>query len=174
MKLFNHLWNGFRWFAPIHRWTTAATLMFFAGTLLWVVALGFGLTNIARAPGEVVILMYQAAQDGQSREVRKYLSDDAKEHFDRLSPDAESALLNQLSRDSSTKLLTALGVRNYGRNAVTGLIQEMTSGQSDLRIEILVRQGRFWRVEWPIGVASWVESVKRFDPDYQPISSHWE
>jgi hypothetical protein len=165
------LWNGIRWFAPIHRWTAAITLAFIGGTLLWIMALGLGLTHVARAPGEVAVAMYQAAQDGQPSEVRKYLSDDAKEQFDLLRSDETTALLDLLSRESTTTVLSSLGVRNYGRSAVTGLIQEMSDGLSELRVEVLVREGRFWRVEWPIGDADWFESVRRFDPYYEFVNT---
>lgn len=167
MNLFLLLWNGIRWFVPIHRWTTAITLVLFAGTLFWVIGLGLGLTHTARAPGEVAVAMYQAAQDGNHNEVRKYLSANAKEQFDLLTPSEVSGLLNLLSRDSTTTVLSSLGVRNFGRSAVTGFIQEMSDGLSELRVEVLVREGRFWRVEWPIGVADWFESVRRFDPYYE-------
>ncbi len=167
MTLLKRIWNGVRWFAPIQRWTTAVTIAFFGGTLLWFVALGLGLTNVALAPGEVVVAMYQAAQDGQPEEVRNYLSTDAKKQFDLLTAEEEAALMDMLSRGSTTISLQALGVRNYGKNAVTGLIQDMSNGQSDLRIEVLKREGRYWRVEWPVGVADWFESVRRFDPYFE-------
>jgi len=129
--------------------------------------LGLGLTNVAMAPSEVVVAMYQAAQDNDPAEVRRLLSDDAKEQFDLLSPTAEAELLDMLSNGGTTTVLTSLGVRNYGKHSVTGLIQEMTNGLSDLRVEVLVREGRFWRVEWPLGVADWFESVRRFDPYFE-------
>jgi hypothetical protein len=140
------------------------TVAFIAGTVFWTIAVGLGLTDIAKAPGDVVIAMYQAAQDSNPEEVRKYLTNEGKKQFDLLTSDEESALLSMLSRDSMTVLLSALGVRNYGRSAVTGLMQDMSNSQSDLRVEVLEREGRFWRVEWPIGVADWHDSVRRFDP----------
>jgi hypothetical protein len=161
------LWLGIRWFAPIQRWTTAVTIAFFGGALLWFIALGLGLTNLALAPGEVVVVMYQAAQDGQPEEVRNYLTKDAKKQFDQLTADEEAALMDMLSHGSTTIALQALGLRNYGKNSVTGLIQDMSNGQSDLRVEVLAREGRHWRVEWPIGVADWFEAVRRFDPYYE-------
>jgi hypothetical protein len=162
------LWSGIRWFAPIQRWTSAVTVVFIVGTVFWTVAVGMGLTDVAKAPGDVVVAMYQAAQDGQPEEVRRFLTDGGKKQFDLLAPSEQAALLSTLSRDSTTILLTALGVRNYGKNAVTGLMQDMSDGQSDLRIEVLINEGRFWRVEWPIGVADWYESVRRFDPRAVP------
>lgn len=164
MKPLKQVWRCIRWFAPIQRWTSAVTVAFFAGTVFWTVAVGLGLTGIAKAPGDVVVAMYQAAQDGEPEEVRKYLTSEGKKQFDLLTPDEELALLGVLSRDSTTVLLTALGVRNYGKSAVTGLLQGMSDSQTDLRIEVLEREGRFWRIEWPIGVADWYESVRRFDP----------
>lgn len=171
MTLLRQLWNGIRWFAPIQRWTTAVTIAFFGGTLLWFIALGLGITNVALAPGEVVVAMYQAAQDGQPDEVRNYLTNDAQNQFDLLTADEEAALMGMLSHESTTTTLTALGVRNYGKNSVTGLIQDMSNGQSDLRIEVLKREGRHWRVEWPVGVADWFESVRRFDPYFELFNS---
>jgi hypothetical protein len=161
------VWAGIRWFAPIHRWTGAVTVAFIGVTLLWIMALGLGLTELAKAPGEVVNAMYQAAQDERPDEVRSYLTKDAKKQFDLLTPDEETALMGLLSAGSTTIALNPLGVRNYGKSAVTGLIQDMSDGQSDLRIEVLAREGRHWRVEWPVGVADWFESVRRFDPYYQ-------
>ena len=168
MSLLKKLCSGLRWFAPIHRWTAAVTIALAGGTFFGVVAVGLGLTDVARAPSEVVVAMYQAAQDGQPEVVRKFLSDDARERFDRLPPEDETALINLLSKDSTTVALTSIGVRNYGKNAVTGLIQDMSSGLSDLRVEVLAREGRYWRVEWPVGVAEFSESVQRFDPYYVP------
>jgi hypothetical protein len=164
MKPLKKLWSGIRWFAPIQRWTSAVTAAFITGSVFWTVAVGLGLTDVAKAPGDVVVEMYQAAQDGQPEEVRKYLTNEGKKQFDLLAPDEEAALLSMLSRGSTTILLTPLGVRNYGKSAVTGLMQDMDGSQTDLRIEVLEREGRFWRVEWPIGVADWYESVRRFDP----------
>jgi hypothetical protein len=169
MALLTKLWDGIRWLTPIHRWSAAVAIAMGGGTILWIIALTFGITDVAKAPGEVVEAMYQAAQDGQTLQVRKYLTDDAKIQFDLLTPDDKAALLDMLSNGHTTVELSPLGVRNYGKESVTGLIQDLSNGHSDLRIEILTREGRFWRVQWPIGVADWFEANRQFDPYFTVI-----
>jgi len=162
--------DGIRWLAPVHRWTTAVTVLFFAGLLAWLIAIGLGLTSARQAPGEVVLAAYEAAQERRADDFGELLDRRGRAEFARLSPTEIEALFDRLTFDGTTTTFTFLGLRNYGKSAVAGVLQETTTREAHVRVEVLLQEGRFWRIEWPIGEAEWVESVLRFDPYYIPPS----
>jgi hypothetical protein len=159
--------DGILWLTPIHRWTTVVTIAFVAGAFLWVLLVSTGLTDIAKSPNDVVLEVYRAAQDGRAEEVRNYLAEDAKAAFDNLPAEERNALLARLSQGHTTSQVEVLGVRNYGSHAVVGISQDYGVNGSAVRVEVAKKEGRYWRLEWPLGEAKWEESNRRFDPYYR-------
>lgn len=155
------------WFAPIHRWTTAVTVVFFAGALVSIFAVVFGFTEVAKAPQDVVIETYSAAQQRNVDEVRRFLAEPAKVSFDAMPQEEIDELLSRLTNGFTTSNLEFLGVRNYGSHAVVGIMQDFTHDFTTLRVEVLVRENGRWRIEWPLGEAEWAEANLRFDPYYR-------
>ena len=159
--------DGVRWISAIHRWTTAVAIGLGLLTVGWVIAVLFGVTAISVSPGEVIIAFYDAVQERRFDDATEFLSDAAKAELAMLPPDEFDALMRELTHDFTSSELEFLGVQDFGRNAVAGVLQDMPDGTVDLRVEVLVKEGRHWRIEWPLGVANWTESVERFDPAAQ-------
>jgi hypothetical protein len=160
--------NGIMWLTPIHRWTSAVTIAFLAGTALWAIAVGLGLTTVSLGPSEAMLAAYEAAQERRVDDFGDYLDKTGRVAFAQFSPEETEALFDRLTYDGTTTMFSVLGLRNYGKSAVAGILQETTEPAAYVRVEVLHREGRFWRIEWPIGESKWVESVKRFDPYYIP------
>ena len=171
MTLARKFFAGVTWFVPIHRWTTAVTVLFAAGTLVWIVAIATGLTNVAKSPQDVVIDVYRAAQQRNGDDVRGFLAESARAEYDALTPEQVEALMARLSNGFTTTELEFLGVRNYGSHAVVGVMQDFIDDFSTLRVEILVKESNRWRLEWPLGEIHWAEANQRFDPYYRPAAS---
>jgi hypothetical protein len=167
MRVVRKVIDAILWIRPIHRWTTVFTIAFFGGALLWLIAVAAGLTDVASSPNEVVIRLYEAAQESRADDLRETLSSAAKTEFDRLSPADAQALMDRLSNDHLAGNYESLGIRNYGTHAVVGITMDSPAQYSHLRVEVLVREGGRWRVEWPVGEAQWAEANRRFDPNYR-------
>jgi hypothetical protein len=157
---------GIKWITPIHRWTSVVTIAFFAGTALWAIAVGLGLTTIRQGPSEALMAAYVAAQERNVDDFRDYLDEPGRAAFAQFSPEEVEALFDRLSYDGTTTTFSVLGLRNYGKFAVAGILQETSEPAAHVRVEVLHHEGRFWKMEWPIGESQWVESVERFDPYY--------
>ncbi|MDA1190013.1 MAG: hypothetical protein O2854_10135 [Chloroflexi bacterium] len=164
MKYLERLMNGVRWITPIERWTAGVAVGLGVLTVGWIIAVLFGLTSISLSPGEVVIAFYDAVQERRFDDATEFLSDAAKTELAALSVDEYDTLMRDLTHDFTSSELDFLGVQNFGRNAVAGVLQDMQPDTVELRVEVLVKEGRHWRIEWPLGVANWTESVDRFDP----------
>lgn len=156
--------KGLRWISEIQRWTTAVAIGLGLVTVGWVIALLFGLTAVTLAPGEVIIAFYDAVQERRFDEATEFLSNAAREELAALSTEEYDALMVELTHDFTSTELNFIGVQNFGKYAVAGVLQDLPPHTVDLRVEVLVKEGRHWRIEWPLGVANWFESVERFDP----------
>jgi hypothetical protein len=153
-----------RWISPVQRWTTAVAAGLGLLTTGWVIAVLFGVTTVSVSPGEVIIEFYDAIQERRFEDATEFLSDAARAELAALSPSEFDKLMSELSHDFTSTELDFLGVQNFGRNAVAGVLQDIPGGTLELRVEVLVKEGRHWRIEWPLGVANWMESVERLDP----------
>ena len=164
MRYARRLVDGVRWISAIQRWTTAVALALGVGTVGWVLAVLLGITSVSHAPGQVVILFYEAVQERRFDDATEHLSVDAKAKLAALAPDDYDTLMRELSHDFTSSDLEPLGVQNFGQVAVAGVLQDQPPDRFDLRVEILVKEGRYWRIEWPLGNANWMEAIDRFDP----------
>ena len=156
--------DGIKWLAPIHRWTSVVTIAFFSLTVAYVIAIGLGITTVRQAPGEALVAIYEAAQDRRLDDFQELLDYNGKAEFAKLTPAEAEAVLSELTNDFTTINVSFLGIKNYGHNAVAGVLRELDVGYATTSVEVLVKEGRFWHVEWPLGVARWNPSNKRFDP----------
>lgn len=170
MAYLHRLIDGIKWLAPIHRWTAAVAIAFFAVTAIWAIAVGLGLTEIRKAPSEVIVAAYEAAQEGRVDDFADLLDRRGQDEFALFSPEEINALFSRLTYGGTTTEFSFLGLRNYGKSAVAGLLQETTEPAAYVRVEVLFKEGRFWKIEWPLGESEWVESILRFDPHYIPPS----
>jgi len=167
MTMVRRIIDGVLWVRPIHRWTTVVTIAFFAGALLWMLAVAFGWADIAKSPNDIVLDLYRAAQERRVEDLRAVLSEPAKSELDRMPQEEVDALMARLSNEHTTTVVEFLGVKNYGSHAVVGITQGFSDGLTRLRVEVLAKEGGRWRVEWPVGEAQWAESNLRFDPYYR-------
>ncbi len=164
MMYVGRLVDGVRWISAIHRWTTAVAIGLGLLTVGWIAAVLLGITAVSLSPGEVIIAFYEAVQERRFDEATEFLSDAARVELAALSPEEHDTLMRELTHDFTSTELDFLGVQNFGQHAVAGVLQDVEAGSFDLRVEVLVKEGRHWRIEWPLGVADWFDSVARFDP----------
>jgi hypothetical protein len=155
--------DGLRWISQVQRWTSTVLVGLGLLTVGWVLAVLFGITTISRSPGEVIIAFYDAVQERRFDEATEFLSNAAQAELAALSPEEYDALMRDLTHNFTSTELEFLGVQNFGKVAVSGVLQDQPPHTYDLRVEVLVKEGRHWRIEWPLGVANWLESVQRFD-----------
>jgi hypothetical protein len=158
--------DSLRWLAPVQHWTLAVTALFFVSTVLWIILVLSGATTIAKSPNEVVISFYEAAQAGEYDAAYDFLSDGAQLEVDRLPEGGWVELLDGLTRGRSAVGFQWLGIRNFGDNAVVGGMQDFADEDFELRVELMVRQGSRWRIEWPIATRQWTETVELFEPQF--------
>ena len=164
MMYVGQLLKGLRWISEVQRWTVAVAGGLAILTIGWVIAVFLGITTISQSPGEVVIAFYDAVQERRFDDAMEYLSEAAKTELAALSISEYDELMGELSHNFESTELDYLGVQNFGKTAVTGVLQDVPPDEYDLRVEVLVKEGRYWRIEWPLGVADWFESIEQYDP----------
>lgn len=166
MIVLRKLAAGIAWFAPIQRWTAAVTILFLVIAIGWGVLAVTGISDFNRPPQHTAVAAYQAAQAHDATKLRGLLDKSAQAEFDALSSDQVSALLSRMSHNYTTTSVDYLGVRRYGSYAVVGMTQDFTKDFSTLRVEILVKEGIHWRLEWPLAQLTWTQANLRFDPNF--------
>ena len=156
--------SGLRWVCAVEHWTTLVLVAVIAVLVGQLIGLAFGATSIVKSPRGTFEALYQASQDGDYEAAFELLDRDGQEQARAMGPAAWRELVDRLSRG---RTITEMGIgsqRNYGQNAVIGVIVEYTDGKTLARTEELVREGTHWRVMWPPGTRRFTETVRKYDP----------
>ena len=163
MNVFRFIFDGLRWLSAIQRWTAAVTIVLALATFGWIVLIVFGLSSVARSPSEVVINFYQSAQDGDFSEAKNMLTTDARVIVNGMTENEWAQILGDLTQGHTIDELIYLGQRNYGKQAIVGVLQDSVDGEAKTRVELLLKQGRHWRIEWPPGTRRFQETVDKVE-----------
>ena len=156
--------SGLRWLCAIEHWTAlvlAVVVIALVGQLLGV---AFGVTSIAKSPFGTFEALYQASQDGDYEAAFELLDRDGQTRANAMGPAEWRALVDALSRERTIESMELGSQRNYGDNAVVGVLVHHTDGDIAPRVEELVREGTHWRVMWPPGTRRFTETVRKYDP----------
>ena len=159
--------DGLLWLRPIPNWTLAVTVLLVAMAAGWAILVTFGVTTVAKAPGEVAIAFYQDAHDGEYEKAKRWLSEDAKLEAAKLLSSQWIEMLDGFSHDRTMADSMLLGIRNYGSHAVVGILHDFDDRDFDLRVDLLVKEGIRWRLEWPIGTRKFQATVDMFEPTFR-------
>ncbi|MEE8518279.1 MAG: hypothetical protein V3S98_04050 [Dehalococcoidia bacterium] len=151
------------WLRPIPHWTLAVTVAVGALTLVLAIGVLLDVTSVRRPPGGVLAEFYMTAQARDYEAARDFLSRDAKAEAAALTPREWEALLDGFTNGATLSEVTVVGVRNFGSHSVAGAVLDFTDTDSKTRVELLVKEGRRWRLEWPIGTRGFQETVKQFE-----------
>ena len=156
--------SGLRWLCAIEHWTAlvlAVVVIALVGQLLGV---AFGVTSIAKSPFGTFEALYQASQDGDYEAAFELLDRDGQTRANAMGGAEWRALVDALSRERTIESMELGSQRNYGDNAVVGVLVHHTDGDIAPRVEELVREGTHWRVMWPPGTRRFTETVRKYDP----------
>ena len=147
------------WLRPIHHWTLAVAVAIGGLALLFAIGVSLDLASVRGPPGWVLTDFYMTAQRREYDAARDFLSADAKEEAAALAIGEWEALLDGFTKGSTLTAVTVAGVRNFGTRAVAGAVLDFAGSDSNTRTELLVKEGRRWRLEWPIGSRSFQATV---------------
>lgn len=156
--------SGLRWVCAVEHWTALVLFALIAVLIGQVIGIGFGVTSVAKSPRGTFEALYQASQDGDYEAAFELLDREGQEQARAIGPVAWRELVDGLSRGRTIVKMEIGSQRLYGENAVVGVVVEYTDGDLRSRTEELVREGTHWRVVWPPGTRSFIETVRKYDP----------
>ena len=155
-----------RWLSAVEHWTAVVLAVVVVAAVGFGVGALLGITPVAKSPRSVVLAFYEAAQRADYAAAREYLSDDARAVVDGLGAGQWEAVVGELTRRGTITETEFLGLKNYGRNAVAGVLVVYDGVEITVRVDELARSGSRWGIEWPIGTRPWLETVRKYEPLY--------
>ena len=158
--------SAIRWLAAVEHWTAVVLAVLVVAAAGFGIGALLGITPFAKSPRAVVLGFYEAAQRADYAAAREYLSDEARTVVDGLGAGGWEAVVGELTRAGTVTETEFLGLKNYGRNAVAGVLVVFDGVETAVRVDELVRSGARWGIEWPIGTRPWVETVRKYEPSY--------
>jgi hypothetical protein len=153
-----------RWISAIEHWTAAVAI---GVALLLIVQLagmlvGFG--SIAKSPRGTIEAFYQAAQDRDYQLAKELLDANGRHQVSVIGDAAWQALVDELSGNQTINEMYYGSTRNYGSNAVVGIINYHSDESANPRVEELVRESGHWRIMWEPGTRTFVKTVQNYEP----------
>ncbi len=160
----SRLWMGLRWASQVQIWTTGVLFALLFVLAAQLISIPFGGASITLSPRGTVEAFYQAAQDGDYERAYALLDDDGRAAAAALGQTGWRAMVDGLSQGRTIKQVTYGSQRNYGKNAIVGLLIDFEDGSFGAATEELVREGTEWRVMWPPGERKFRETVRKYEP----------
>lgn len=151
------------WLRPVHHWTLIAAIVVVAFALVMAIGVVLDLMSVRRSPGAVFNDVYITAQAQKYQAAKDFLSRDAKAEVASFTMLEWHALLDGFTNEMTLRKVTVAGVRNFGSQAVVGGFLDFSDGRSKTLVDLMVKEGRHWRIEWPIGERGFQTTVDRLD-----------
>ena len=107
---------------------------------------------------------YQAAQDRDYQLAKELLDANGRHQVSVIGDAAWQALVDELSGNQTINEMYYGSTRNYGSNAVVGIINYHSDESANPRVEELVRESGHWRIMWEPGTRTFVKTVQNYEP----------